>query len=351
MISGIHVAANRMVIQPESDPGHGFKFKPGEMLEAKVLKQMPRGSIQLLIQGRILTVKTALLLDTGTRVSLVPSQEGDATVFKLVSPHPGTGGGTISTGAGGLPKGIDFKALSRLDSPKIKTLLSQWALHSAEPDHQILSKFLDAGGLLWEKKIGHLASLPVGDLIKAAPSTLFSQDIKGLMLQLLKQYDTLDASARKMLTEFVQTIEKFQVLNQQVLDTGKSLIPFPIFGPDVFSFGQIFIDAGKQNKQSEKDSERVINVSLLLNMSNLGPVRADFSMFKKALSGGFKLANQETCDFIKHLLPRLKVRLIDNGYLVHELFCEVARTEEIESSSLVESLLKQEDARVLNVVV
>ena len=43
---------------------------------------------------------------------------------------------------------------------------------------------------------------------------------------------------------FLQTLEKVQLLNSHLSDSGKYLVPLPIFSGGQFSFGQLYFDMG-----------------------------------------------------------------------------------------------------------
>lgn len=352
MISGIHISSGSFEVQKDHTRKNLMPaLKNDQVIDARVLKQMPQGKVQLLINGHTLTAKTSLLLNTGEMISLKVQKENDSVILKLIAPEREMSAGQLSSLISLMSRDKIFNDLGGLPIKSLKTLLHDMALKSGKTDARILSKFLASGGLMWEKKLASVLQTSNFDTLKQELSALLKQDIKGTALYLLGSAGSGSLDAMTVLTEFSETIEKFQLLNHQTSESGRYLLPFPIFAGESFSFGQLLIDTGDSSDEDREDSKKVINVSLLLNMSQLGPVRADFSIYKNALSGRFKLKDQATCDHIESMVPELKNRLVRNNYQVHQIYCQVATPDEIDKRSLVETILTRNPTGLLNIVI
>ncbi|MCP4021363.1 MAG: flagellar hook-length control protein FliK, partial [Desulfobacteraceae bacterium] len=106
-----------------------------------------------------------------------------------------------------------------------------------------------------------------------------------------------------------------------------------------------------KDKEDKQSDGRVINLSFLLDMTNLGPLRADFSILKKAITGRFLLCDDDIRQFISTMIPQLKERMEKQGYQVHQITCETVEKVDLAVNTLIEETLRMEDDRVLNIVI
>lgn len=351
MISAVNVAANRVVVQGEKDLSLLGRLKTGQVLQARVLKSLPDGDIQLLVNGRVITARTPLLLNPDTLVQLTVADSEKGLVLKLASFPDQPPTTSVPSFMRVLTDAVPFQDLFKLDIPRIRGLLNKLALKSGTPDHGILSTIVRQGGLRWEASLADLFTRSGGHVSKQDLEALLQQDLKGLLIRHAGLSGEGSASQAKVITDILHTIDNYQSFNQYASESGKFLLPFPVFGQESFSFGRLLIDLGDRDGAREGGPPKTLNVSLFLDMSALGPVRVDFSMYGKSLSGSFKLKDRETCQYITALIPGLKKRLMAKKFQVHDFFCQVAKIEEIGTVPLVETILNRGDDQVLNVVV
>ncbi|MBF0302803.1 MAG: flagellar hook-length control protein FliK, partial [Desulfamplus sp.] len=185
----------------------------------------------------------------------------------------------------------------------------------------------------------------------ANSAAFIQEDIKGAVLNFIansgfEASESISLNDIHSFQEFVQNLENVQLLNSHLSESGKYIIPFPLFSGDQFSFGQLLIDLGQKDKDDENGSSKensLLKVSLFLEMTNLGPVRADFSVLKNNITGGFQVADQETADFFNSMLPELKERLQTHEYNVHRIECRVVEPEKLAEKSIINELLKSEE--------
>jgi len=95
----------------------------------------------------------------------------------------------------------------------------------------------------------------------------------------------------------------------------------------------------------------MLSISFLLNMTALGPLRADFSILDKTIAGQFLLENQATCDYLTPKISELRQRLSGIGYQAGNIDCRVARPEQIAPTSLMHAMKAPDDMQGLNIVV
>jgi len=258
----------------------------------------------------------------------------------------------------------------KIDKTDIRTLLTSVALKSEKADVSFLPRLLEKSGILMERKLSDLvknsletSSEPVSvfqapssatDIFSntsptqplSNPATIIQEDIKAAILNYIGNAGNETGSVEDihMFKEFIQNLENVQLLNSHLSESGKYIIPFPILSADQLSFGQLLIDLGENNEQKSSSKENsILKVSLFLEMTNLGPIRADFSVLKENITGGFQVSDKETASFFKLMLPELKDRLQIHGYNVHRIECNVVEPERLAEKSIIKELLKSED--------
>jgi len=354
MITGVHISSSEMVIKNVDGKKASLpQFTKNQVIKAKVLGFLPNGKAQLLVNGKTISAKTTMLLTPGEEVQLKVVQEKDAIILKLIGPIQKMTTSQISSLIGFFSKNEGIPDISQNRLSQVNALLTQIALKSDQADDDFLPRLIEKSGLVMEKKMAQilLSDKPLSQ-IKANLNQLFDQDIKANILKELSNAGPGRMETLKTVAAFSETLENFQLLNHSSSESGRVLLPFPIFSESSFRFGQLLIDTG-ENKEDKtgKDNDRVINISFLLDMTRLGPLRADFSILKQEISGRFIFCDDDTCDYVKTLIPALKVQLNERQYQVRQIECCVAKQEDIQPSSLIETLVKASDDRVLNIVV
>jgi hypothetical protein len=141
-----------------------------------------------------------------------------------------------------------------------------------------------------------------------------------------------------------------QQFNQKTFDEfGKMLLPLPLLWNHELTFGQLLLDLGKERSQKPA-SERIIKVSMLLEMSRLGDVRADFAVFKKSISGAFGVGSEALQQYFLAHIPDVIERLQEQEFVVQKIDCQVLRPETLANASLIDDMLLSEDG-LLHVLV
>jgi len=353
MITGVHISSSEMVITKDNGKKTSLpQFKKNQVINAKVLSLLPHGKALLLVNNQKLSAKTAMLLKPGEEVQLKVVQEKDAIILKLIGPVQKMTTSQISSLVSFFSKNESMPDIGQTKIPQVKELLYDMALKSEKADKSFLPKLIEKSGVVWEKKLAQvlLGNKSAQD-IKLGLDILLNRDIKGNIQKELFIRDPQQFETLKVAAGFAETIENFQLLNHQSSDSGRFLLPFPVFSESAFSFGQLLIDTGDKTKTNNKDADKLINISFLLNMTQLGPLRADFSILKKEITGQFLLKDDETCAYVNSMILELKTRLANIEYHVRKIDCKTAKKEEIQESIFIESLVTARDDSVLNIVI
>lgn len=352
MIDPIQISPSDLILAKAGKKYGKLDFlKKYQTVEARVTRVMSHSKAEVVIAGNRVIINTPFALKEGQMLSLNLIRDGSYKVFSLLS---GLRNSEAKQNITALLKtagqSSPFSAISSLGNTEGAELLKSFSLQSEKADHGILGRILDKSGMLFEKKAAALLEQPGTFNRDQAGQTLVKNDLKAMALEFLGASGQKDSAEGKALTDFSSALEKFQLINTKTADSGRYLIPFPVFADDGFSFGTLFLDLGWDESDREKDKDRVVKVSLLLNMTALGALRADFSIFKKAVSGSFALSTREIRDFVQAGLPALKERLEQQEYTIHTIECRVAEPVELTSGDLVDKVLADSDGTV-NIVI
>lgn len=356
MITKIHISSPELMIQKQAGKSiEAPVFKENQVLKAKVLGFFPPGKAQLLINGEKIMASTGLRLNPGEEMMLRVVHQKDQILLKLMEPLQSQGSKQVNFLTQLLSNPQGLSDIVRTKIPVLRTLLQDLALKSGKRDDSFLPRLFENMGLTWEKKLASLLkiqapgkdSVQSRDNLTLALNQLMKQDVKGLLLQLLSVEISKGKTLQKAEAGFLDTLESFQLTNTQTSESGRFLIPFPIFNALDLRFGQLLLDMGGKNETQDK----IVRISFLLNMTQMGSVRADFSILKKAITGRFLLENEEIRDYVKSMIPELKLRLEQIDYTVGIIDCSTAMPEEIHPHALMESLFKKQEANVVDIVV
>lgn len=231
-------------------------------------------------------------------------------------------------------------------------IVREMALKSDAPDSQMVERFIKNSGLSWENKLLNLADSETGALPKRAAVEMMESDLKGLALSTLSLAHEKPDEALSLVKGFLESLEELQLINRYSGEaTGRYLVPFPVMWHEQIRFGQLLIDLGKETDKGKPLKERVIKVQLLLELSNLGDVRADFSIYKKAVTGLFGVGDPQVGAMVKKELPGLEKRLTALGYKVYGIDCEVVSPELLSTTTLTDQLIDHDANRVLNLLI
>jgi len=352
VIRGLKISPSDLIVQNEAFKNSVFSsLKSRNTTDAKVLKVFSENKALVLIAGKKTVIKTPFPLAEGEKFQVGLLGSRDNQNVKTLPGKESQLSEKIISLIKLISKSNPFANLIKSGDRELLGMLKSLALNHDKTDKDFLARLMDKSGLLFEKKVSVLLKNSSNIPPKNGILDLFKNDIKGYVLNQLQAPGTHNTASLKALVEYSSNMENIQILNSLSSETGKYLIPFPVFANGSFSFGQLLLDLGFSNKkQKNKTRERIINISFLLNMSNIGALRADFSIYKKAISGVFKLSNPEICSYVKAMLPHLRTRLINSEYLVRNIECKVALKEDISPASFVESFVKDEN-RVLDIII
>jgi len=386
---GTDAALKMLPVKQQSSALPEPGIKPGWTMGAKVIDVTAQNRVQLLVGGRKLTVSTQLPLTQGMDIPMKVVRSQDGIVLKPITTPPSPASTDTAGPAMHTPKPISsvpatlpdstalhgtekflqtasfqsfspakifqgLGALSQAREPLLNDILMGLALKSEIRDDQFLHKIIENMGLSFEKKLAKsLDNAPDKNTMAHEIKQLTGQDLKAASLSLAGMES--DPNKATVLKHISDALDNFAQLNVKSGDSGQSqdgirfLLPFPVWREDGFDFGQLMVDMGKTDKTNTK--KKILGISFLLNMTALGPLRADFSILDKTITGRFLLENQKTCDHLAPKVSQLRQRLSEIGYQAGNIDCQVARPEQITQTSLMLSMKTADDMQGLNIVV
>lgn len=323
-----------------------------QIINAKVLEILPNNKAVLLVNNQKIFAKTLIPLNISDNIELKVLQNQDTIVLKLVSSMTGQKLGQLSSIINFL---FEDKISSKILNFKgVKDLLSELSLKSDKADKNFLPRLLEKNGMTWDKKLAKVLLKGEGSLkdTKNLLANLQKNDLKGLFLKaiLLSKTDSNSKDVKEM-KNYVKIIEEFQILNKNSSSSGRFLIPFPVLDVSKFSFGQLFIDMGQKDTRKGKNSDKLITISFLLNMTKIGAIRANFTVLNKAITGEFVMTDEVVSTYIESKIPNLIKNLAKIEYQVHRITCRIVKKEALSPSCFIESLVKDGNNQILNIVI
>ncbi len=337
-------------------------LKNGQILEATVDKAVAPRKARLYIQGKPVLARTSVPLKNGETLLLKVTEASDRPTFQLIEAKDGrflflsrhAFEAMGRPGVYGLLSSIlktPVNPTHRTEHPgRLENLARAVSMGSNPMGPSYLKSLIQKSGLSWENKLRTVFMnhrfLP-DPLIK----TLIEGDLKALAMRLAVAPSETTESITHTIRVVIEGMEQFQLLNSHASqETGKYLLPLPVFLEDTFRFGQILIDLGKRTSAKSDKADRMIRVSVLLEMSNLGNISADLTLLKNAISGSFGVENGETLALIENHLSGFGERLRQNGFTVHPITCRIIDPQILSSASFADQFVHSNDG-LLNIVI
>jgi len=325
-------SGSKISLKPDPCITSPLKLHKNEVLEGKVLKSLSSGNALLLINGEKVIARTHVPLSEGTVLSLKVEETLPTPVLKVLGIRL-TGSDAINISMilsamkenlwKSIHENIDHQGLSQVERAQFRELMDDLSLRlfsKSAPD--MLKTLIDKSGLGWEAKLlrAFMNKTITGDNL----NKLIGGDLKGLVSRFLG----LNQKNGVLLRRFVSTIENIQLLNHLGLEQErKILLPVPIqFADGLFTLGQLLIHLPRKEKDEggkQKPDKNVFSISFLLELSNLGPVRADLAIKGEEIEGRFLLAKEETKSLIENNILSFISNLKDRGFKIRHMDCHL----------------------------
>jgi hypothetical protein len=322
-----------------------------EIVEGKVLKSFSVKNVLLCIKGKRIMAKTHMPLKEGSVISLKVEEVHPNPVLKLL----GTINGNIDTInasiiLNGLKKNLWKTIIENVDHFRLpdnhkkmfKALIDDISKKLfLKPNPDLLRELVDKSGIRWEAKLREIITFKA-NYSKANINDLITGDLKGLG----SKFISLMEGQNDLLERFVSTIKNIQLLNQLGPEQERKIfIPIPFQFPDgLFTLGQLLIHFNENKKKDgdgkEKDKD-FFRISFLLEMSNLGPIRADLVVRQKQINGRFLIVEEKAKIIIERQLPSFIKTLEKKGFVIPHFECHMKEPVEIKEPLIKEIIHKE----------
>jgi len=345
----------KISLHPEANSKSLLKLFKNEVVEGKVLQTLSSNNVSLLIKGKRFIARSYVPLQEGKILSLKVEDTVPIPTLKLLGmKFTDSNAVNISTILSAIKENLwrsAFENIHHYGLPKealspFKEMihdLSMGLFLKSAPG--LLWELIDKSGLNWEaklrkvlleKKIGGAADL----------NKLIQSDLKGSISRFL----VLTDEEGGFLKRFVSAIKNIQLLDKFGLEQDRKIfLPIPMQFPDgFFTLGQLLIHLPQMEKDSDtrkRIDENPFRITFLLELSNLGPLRADLVINGKEIKGRFLIAKEEVKLFIKNNIPSLINKLKDKGFTVRSIECH-CKDPEIVKQSLIREIIQEEDSAI-----
>ena len=342
--------ASKISLQPEDSHQPFLALSKNEIVEGRVLNVLSSEKALLAIKGRQVVAQSSMPFNEGSVLTLKVEQTGLLPILKLI--------GVKATDTDGINSALIVSAvkenlwksiledvhtygLSRELASRFKELIDTLSFRLfSKSTPELLNRLIDKSGIMWEAKV---RSAVADQRISARHfSELIDGDLKGLASRLLAEKGDEAVSLKRL----VSTLENLQILNHLGLNQGRKIfLPIPMqFPGGLFTAGQLLIQLPyerQHEKENKKVGKDVSRITFLLELSILGPLRADLTVHDRIIEGRFLLTNEEAKSRVEGAIHFLIERLVESGFSVTFLECYV-KDPEIVTESLIREIIPDE---------
>lgn len=227
-------------------------------------------------------------------------------------------------------------------------LLTGISFPSDRSNHgEFLQRFITGSGMMWENRLRSFVLS--GDHMTNSLEELTAQDLKGLAMRILAEGLTNKSIPGETISRLVDSLEQLQLLNQSSLQSkGQLYFTIPVRFDEQFGFAELLVRLPNRGKGegSETEDDKVLTASLMLEMSAIGPLRADVSLFKKAVRVGFLVCDETVPSLINDNAPALREQLERHGFHLQEIACRLQEANVLARTSLAEEFVDSEGCQI-----
>jgi hypothetical protein len=336
-------------------------FRPGEILQGKILQSIDSCHAMVEIKGRTLRVETRVPLPEGfsglfevesiappVTLRLLGGSGGEAPFLEGLLRRHLSSDAPLELLANELSEAWTFepeqgvtelqKGIERLAKAFQAVSIEDFSLDS-EGLLRVIPGAIERSGLFFEGQIRRLLGGDGREGIEA----LLENDLKSLALRLTRELELLltrtafnpakAASAKRLLKgleHLVQKIELYQIFNLTHFEDGTKLLLIPVWLGGEFQFVELGLSLSPSGQRQES---RGISLLFLLQLPDLGRMRIEVTVKEKGLFATFVVFSEEVATWVDQGLGELGQKLRQAGF---EPNLRVSvETPEAETSSLI----------------
>jgi hypothetical protein len=335
-----------------------LKLTAGQVVEARVLKPLSSGTILLGIQGRQIQAATRVPVPGNAVLSLMVSGKDGNVSFRVMDIQtPGSCSVNPASIRGAMATHLWAEVHTLLEgasaASREKGMIRAWMGQLArmtldQPGAHGLKSAIQHSGLCWEHKL--VQAFSSGRITQSVLDALAAGDLKGMISKLLTGGTEKGGSLLKALHAALENIQLLNVYGSQ--QAQKLFVPLPLqFYDGTWGLAQILFhlptDDGSRSQQPEDDSEQIpaCAVTVILELSRLGTIRADLQLKGQSLQGKFLVDRSRTLEKIESRLSSFTEVLAHRGLKIGQITCHLADTAEVKKD-LITQIIPQEGSSV-----
>jgi len=342
--------ASRISLQPETSHQPFLALSKNEIVEGRVLKVLSSEKALLAIKGRQVVAQSSIPFNEGSVLALKVEQTGLLPILKLigvkVTDTDSVNSALIVSAVKenlwkSILEDVHTYGLSRESVSKFKELIDTLSFRLfSESTPELLNRLIDKSGIMWEAKVKK--ALTDQRISTRHLNELMNSDLKGLASRLLAEKGDEAVPLKRL----VSTLENLQILNHLGLNHGRKIfLPIPMqFPGGLFTAGQLLIQLPYKRQhetENKKVGKDVSRITFLLELSILGPLRADLTIHDRSIEGRFLLTNEEAKSRVEGAIHFLIDRLMESGFSVTFLECYL-KEPEIVTELLIREIIPDE---------
>lgn len=316
-------------------------FSPGEILEGKIVKRISESLFLIELKGKRLSAQTSLSLKEGMKVNLKVLKLHPLPLLKILNnfgkefkPNIGRIISLIKSNPWKMAQSkLSESYHLRSEEENLKGILETVGRKLYEkPDSRLLKKIIDKMGFSHEAKIKELS------FMNSSQGYLTENNVKELTLRLIeKGHDS--GGAYKAIMELVQNTQLLNIISLK----RDSIIYFlfPMFVQDNYELAELLIDKGNRTKKKKKQ----INILFLLNMSRLGPIKAELTVIDRKIRCFFYVINEVVKGIIDRESGELRDNFVEIGFKPEIIKTYVLEEPHI-SKPLIFHLLREDESNI-----
>jgi len=320
-------------------------MNPHEVLAGRVLRTTAEGTSLLLIKGRSVQVRSQIALTPGQTVALRVKQVAPSAVLQFLSASPG------STRSFSLPvllnalKDNIWKSSQEmiLKGDPVKTGLGdllglmkdtgKGLFRNPGPD--LLNLLISKTGINLEAKLKK--AVAANRRPKSEFHRQIQNDLKGLLLTAISRGNDRSGALQGLLS----VIRNVQLLNRESMAReGKIYVIIPMeFTDGIISMGQLLLEPMQWDQNSRdyrSDAEAIRKATFLVELSRLGPLRAEIVLRSKTASISIFVVKRQTREIIHRYLETFTHALSSRGFSVNAFDCHIKDLQTVTQAILPE---------------
>jgi hypothetical protein len=353
-ISHSSIPASWLLLQSWENDNSRPQFVKNEVVRGVVLKSISSSSVMLLIKGKRVIANTHIPLSEGSAVTLKVENTNPNPILKLVKVESDAVD-SINTSIilNGIKTNLWKAIIDNMDklplSIKEKELLEELVIDISKklfpkPTADLLMESIDKSGLGWEKKLRELLAIKTQTQVNI--HELLAGDLKGL----ISKFITSSSGENELFNRFVSMMKNVQLLNHFGFEQdGKIFVPLPLKFPDgYFTVGQLLIQSDHSSNKRRKKNERgdgFFRISFLLELSNLGPFRADLTVQNKNIFGRLLTVKEKAKSIIEKNLPSFITAFNKRGFTILHLECHLKEAKQVRDT-LIEEIVPKNSSNI-----